>query len=435
MAGRVPDAKSGDIFNAGVRAGLGPAIAGSLVGGVLPLSPMVAGAAAGLTLLASMITFHPSMVLLAVLPSAFIPTRVGPGWGDMSLADAILVLGIVTAVPRIRSLQGDVGRLVQLVALYLVALIPVLVSSLTFTAIFEWTHRAALLGGGLLVGVTIARLRQEQPATLLFLLMAAAISVAACITALLTGFGPAFPLGISKNHTGGLIIVGLLILAAAPIMLSARTSTLLATVLFAGLLATRSRAAMLALFLGMAFLLFRRRGNIREARVLVLVAAAGGAVFVSLVSLTAEQALPSTTRISSLSVRAELSRVAYDYWRGAPILGQGIRYYRDEERFEFPEPLAGQSLYGDDEKPHPHNLLLEVLSESGVEGLLATAVLLVGAVVVIVRSRSLWADAAGAALIATIALGSLDVFWVAGRTTVPWVLLGISAATNGGRRR
>ncbi|MDQ4144116.1 MAG: O-antigen ligase family protein [Actinomycetota bacterium] len=414
----------------GRMAGAGLVIAGALLGGVFPLAPLIAGAFGGLALLAAVIAFHPRVVLLAVLPAAFIPVRVGSGLIEMSIADAILVLGILAALPRIHAIHGFVRGLAQIVAFYLAALIPVVVASPTIPAALEWAHRGALVGGGLLVGAAVARLQQERPAILLFLAASTAISIAACVTALRTGFDPAFPLGISKNHAGGLITAGLLILAAAPTRLGRRTSIGLAIVLFIGLLATQSRGAMVALFAGIGFLLLRRDANIRDPRVITLLVAGASAALFSLASLTSEEALPSSVRISSLSSRAEFARVAYNYWREAPLLGQGIRYYRDDERFEFPEPLVDEALYGDDEKPHPHNLLLEVLSESGAQGLIATAVLVVGAIVISVRLRSAWGDAAGAVLIGAVVAGSLDVFWVAGKMTVPWVIIGIGAGVR-----
>ena len=97
-------------------------------------------------------------------------------------------------------------------------------------------------------------------------------------------------------------------------------------------------------------------------------------------------------------------------WSQQPWVGAGLRWwYTDRFPFAF----------------QPPNAEMEVLSSTGVIGLAAFLVLMLGALVVLWKMDPVYGTAAFAVLGSRFVQGQLDLFWVAAQTSIPFVIVGI----------
>jgi O-antigen ligase len=362
-------------------------------------------------------------VLLAVLPAAFLTTRVA---GDAaSLSDLVLVAGAAAAAVSVRAWWRPVlARPLLLVAAYQAVLLLAVIWNPGQAPLVDWLHRGAMMGGGLVVGYALAAEDRVERAVQAYVGACLVVAGAAVVAAVTNGFEPVYPLGIGKNLAGGLLAVALVVSLA--LLREARWNGLACVLLALGVAATQSRAAALAVAVGVGWILLRER-RVRAFLVPFLVAGVAG----TLLAVSALQSERVDDGLGSVETRVEFRRVAMEYWRDAPLLGQGLRFYADTDHFAFPRAQ-------DDAAPgggirHPHNMVVEALSEAGVIGLGALVALLAGALM-LVRDRRPLAVAASAACVVTVTLGLFDLYWLAGRTTVPWVLLGLAFAAAWARR-
>jgi O-antigen ligase len=115
---------------------------------------------------------------------------------------------------------------------------------------------------------------------------------------------------------------------------------------------------------------------------------------------------------NTVNSRLSAYQVSIDRWQDNPFFGAGIRW------FKWP----GQ------ETVEPHSALFATLSETGLWGLIAVALLFGGAWWVMRTDRSPLATAALAVLAVRLVEGQVAIFWLAGTMTLPWLLVGLAAA-------
>jgi hypothetical protein len=375
----------------------------------------------GLVLFASAIAFPRFILSIALLATLF-ARRVGPAQFDLSVADAVTVLGVIAAlrfVPwRDRRLRLVLGGL----AIYLGALAVTLISNNALRSVLEWGHRGLLFGGSILIGVAIVHAGVVRPALRLFVLGSSIVAVFATVDTLLSGFQPAQMGFINKNHSGVVLAAAFLVVwAAAPRLNWPReVILLLRLVLIVGLAATQSRAAAIGLVVALAVrpLLQGNRGRRRQVSIALLVACA------ALLALTAvsinERDLSRPTnelKFNAINTRTDvLSTTFNDVFLDNRLVGAGLRYWTD--------PAAPF--------PTPHNWVVGELAEGGVIALAGILVLLGATAIALRRSTALLAELAMLAFVLRVTQGFADIFWVAGPLTAALILTGLGITNDPG---
>jgi O-antigen ligase len=361
--------------------------------------------------------------LLAALPASFAGWRLSaPGLGSgLSFADAALAVAVTLAVLKSAKMSEQAVLLFRAVAVYLVILLPAVVAHPTSSAVIDWFHRAFLMMGGLMVGTELANIGLRSKALRWFITTESVISLVAIAQWLASGFRPAYPLGVSKNLAGEILAGCLLasLVLGREIGISRKLLFSSRLILTLGLIATQSRGAWLGLTV--ALIVFAVRARLRSAYLVLIAAIFVSAATYTLVSLSSESKLQNSQQTSSFDSRRNFETVAYGYFEKSPIVGQGIRYYLDP-KFHFPQPLSSQS----GTRPSPHDLLLEALSEAGLVGLIAIGTLVILVVRRLSRRPGPFYTLALAAFLGNFTHGLVDIYWLAGSLTVPWIFMGLA---------
>jgi O-antigen ligase len=220
-----------------------------------------------------------------------------------------------------------------------------------------------------------------------------------------------------KNPTGQMIANAILLLIGYRPL---RRYALCVLGLVPGLVFTGSRGAILALVVGLIVILAFQRSRSgamlgRVAVVLVLSFAVYSTLPVSLQTrLTTLTPGVGSPGAYSLYVRSQYARDAEQIIKAHPWVGIGVGNY-----------LAGNSLNGT-QAQDPHDVLLLQAAEGGY--LLAASFVVLIALVVLALKRMREVDVAAAAagvMVATVAHGLVDVYWVRGTPMLSWLLVGM----------
>jgi O-antigen ligase len=366
-----------------------PVLAGIALGASLPAMQDLAGANVGVHVVAS------DIVLV------FFAARL---LGDVAVGRAL---------PVVRAL-----RPVTLAVLPYSALMLVLFGAhVGSTSLLNTIQRFELFLLPLLVGTFLA-LRQEHVRVLKAYVVA---------TTLVAVTWPLNPLHLQKNPAGQLMANAVLLLVGLPAL---RRFFPLLPLVALGLLATQSRGAIFATLIGVAvILLMQRGGDVRfvASRVLPLL----------IVAVVVFQWMPSDARarVTSFSASPGTSGgysvyIRDRYWQDAariasahPLIGIGIGNYLAGDR--------GAGTIAND----PHDVVLLEAAEGGYGLAAAFLVLVIASAFALRRMRRIaLAPAAAGVLLATVAHGLVDVYWVRGTPVLGWLLVGMVCGTAAARR-
>ena len=224
---------------------------------------------------------------------------------------------------------------------------------------------------------------------------------------------------LQHNPTGQFIANAILLLLGVRAL---RRFTPLLLLLVPGLILTVSRGAILATAIGALVILVLQRRRVSSVVALVLPAALLAVAAFALAPsslqtrLTTFSAGTSTPAQYAIYVRHQEARDAHRIINAHPWTGVGIGNY-----------LAADSKITAYPSQDPHQVLLLQEAEGGYL-LAASFILLVGgALVVLARYRALdLAPAAAGVLLATVAHGFVDVYWVRGTPVLGWLLVGMA---------
>lgn len=369
----------------------------------------------GLVLLA----FRPLAIAVLSVPATFMVKRLGPG-GAVSYSDVVLAAAAVLALPALAG-TPELKRLrpaLRALGIYLTALLAGVLVNQSLRADLEWMHRLVLVGGSLVVGAWLVREGGTRIALRLLLAMALFFAVASIVTSLKSGFAPAYPLGFHKNFAGSVLATTLVTLIAAPrefgVPGAVRVPSLI--VISLGLLATQSRAALLAAGLGTLIWFFRSlKGRPPRALLLGVVIATG---FVSFASWSVVQQLndKATLNTSSVGVRLQVEARTREIWRTSPIVGVGLKYFNT-------------GAFGP-EAVTPNNVIDNELAESGLVGAVGFVLFEGSLIIILFRRREPLALAALAVVTGRLLHGMVDIYWTAGTVTLPFLIAGMALARS-----
>jgi hypothetical protein len=391
------------------------------LGFLVPRSPAWALALSTILVAVAVSVRLPAVVLVAVLPGAYASWRLGPASVGLSLADATLLVGAVAAVPFVPWGAPGLRRALAGLAAYEAILLLAVAGHPSERAVVEWGHRILLVGGSLMVGAALVRLVSLRPAIRFYLVASAVVAAAACTYAVTHHFQPAYPFGFQKNAAGLLLALAFLVSVVAPRLAGVPVGLLnpLRVLLVLGMLATQSRGSMVATIAGLAAVqLFGSER--RRAAPLVLVAALAMCAVVVVVTQSQDERArldPSAAKYYGIGARQAVNSQAMEIWSHQRPLGAGLRYFRD--------PVFATS--------EPHNVLIVSLAETGVVGLVGLLLLLVAAGSALRGLTGELATLARVVFVVRLLGGMFDIFWVAGRGSLPWVLVGAAVSVHATR--
>ena len=351
----------------------------------------------------------PLIIAMLAVPGVLIVHRVGGASLNLSGSDVLTVAGVAAAFPLLRSDMRTTARLLGIAVAYQAITVIVVLAHPNAKDVFEWWHRLFLVGGSIVIGAALGRARRASATVSAFLVAATALAVAAIVTSLAHGFAPAYPFGYQKNFVGAMTASAVVIAMLRPawLRISAGWSLCIALLCAAGLLASQSRGAMVAL--AAAILIAAVRQGRLSSRSIVAIAIVVPLVIFAVASFRQESS--QHVQFNSLRYRSDYSALAYREWHLSPVVGQGFRF------FERPGALL---------QTDAHNVIASTLAESGLVGLLALALLLLAA------TRAMWrlpvevGTIAIALIVGRFVHGLFDVYWVAGSSTLPWLVVGMA---------
>ncbi|MGI8759170.1 MAG: O-antigen ligase family protein [Acidimicrobiales bacterium] len=378
--------------------------------------PVLALALAGVVVVAVLAVTDPLAIALLSLLGVWVIARTGAGGVDLSGSDALLVLGAVVAFPLAPWANPSLRRVLGAVLVFQAVLFVTVLASPTPASLFEWGHRFFLTGGSVVVGAALAARGRTRSALGAFVVVTSVMGALTAGLSVAGGFAPTVAiLGFHKNFIGSMMLVGLVVshLAPASTGLSRHQLAVAKGVCVAGLLASQSRGAIVALLVALIVATVGSRDVRRRSAPLfvVLVPLALFAFF----SIRSQVEQPADAT-SSVTERARFREQGLEAWEASPVLGQGMRFFEQGE-------LALTS--------DPHNVVVSSLSETGVVGLAALVGLLAVTARVLWRIRTGLALAALAVVVARFTHGLFDVYWVAGTQALPWMIVGMALADAG----
>lgn len=393
---------------------LGAALLTLLLGWLAPQQPLLGIVLAAAVLIVGIAALDAGLVPLVCLPFLYITQRVELGGLDVSVSDVALGIGVLVVLAfGHRAYSPPVRALLWLTAIYQAATLFTVVANPYPANAVEWVHTWFLIGGALLLGWAVGRSGHGRAGLHLMLLTTCVLSGWVLLRAggnvLQGSFEPVYlPYGMHKNFLGTVLGITALIAYVRPVWLglSRRFGLVIFSWLALGVVATQSRQALVALGIALIVLVLRSRTDRRRSKAILLAVAPALLVVLTLV----RDQVASDNEHNSWNQRLTWFRDSVDIWSSDPVFGVGLRWWYTDR---FPGGFQ------------PPNAELEVLTSSGVMGLLGFLVLMVGSVVVLARVDPLYGALALLAVLSRFVQGQLDLFWVAAQCSIPFAIAGV----------
>jgi hypothetical protein len=362
---------------------LRPTVTAVLVGAALPALPSIAGTSLG----SSNVALSDVMLVLA-------------------FAGILLSAAVGTSVPTIRSLRPVAVPLLQY-GVFVLLLLPVHLARVEF---LKTAQRFELFLIPVAVGAFVALRGRHVRVLQAYVLATTALAV----------IWPIHTFGMQKNPVGQMIANAIIVLVGVRAL---RGLLLCLPPLVLGLFLTQSRGALIAALIGFVVLSIAsgaRPGGFLARRGLALV----------VLALVAFAFMPASVkdRVTSLSASPNAP--------GAYAVQIRQRYAHDAGRIIAAHPWSGigvgDYLAGDPahatQTSDPHDVVLLEAAEGGYAFAVSFVVLILGSVFALSRlSRAVAvAPAAIAVLLATVAHGLGDIYWVRGTPVLGWLLVGMA---------
>lgn len=387
-----------------VAGGAAVVAAGTLAGVVSARSPAFALPAAVVVLLIAIAFIDLTYVLVIAFVCSFLITyRAGP----MSVADLALGVGIVVALLMLR---GRGARSLQPLlwggAFYLAMTLPQLLLNPYPENYIEWSREVMLVTGAAVVGFVIAREGKARLALSLFVILCCAMAVPALVSTLTGGNGFVGPW--HKNAVGGFLMYGAVIAFANPPWMGWKPIWSYSAFAMCGLGMLSSRQAIVGTLVGVLVVGMRPRfHNGRRSRLMPLVLVPT-AWFVYLA--VAEQ-LTEDNPFNSASQRLAWYADSITVWLLSPVYGVGHRWW-----------TTWRTGYGGFQPP---NAEIEVLTTTGVLGLIGFLGMFASAIWLLWRMDPVYGTVGLATVVARFTQGQFDLYWVAGHAAILWIVAGI----------
>jgi O-antigen ligase len=330
----------------------------------------------------------------------------------VTLSDLLLVLivagillqAVITgSAPAIRALR-PVALPLTVYASVMIVLLP---AHLSFGEVVKTGQRFELFVFPLLVGAFAALAGRHLMMLQAYVLSATVLAVAWPLN-LLAG---------QKNGVGQLIGSAILLLVGVPAL---RRLLPCLVILVPALLVTESRGAIIATIVGVVVIMAMQglaaRLILTRAVPLAVIAAVAFVLMPVATQdrITTVSAGTETRAAYAIEYRQKYKRDAWQIIRAHPLTGVGVGNYVAGNTYD----LTGST--------DPHQVLLLQAAEGGYVLAAAFVLLIVGSVIVLYRMRRVdIAPAATGVLVASVAHGLVDVYWVRVTPVLGWLLVGM----------
>ncbi len=399
------------------------ALLGLISGYLAVREPKLAVVFLGLGAVLALIALSPISIALLVAPASFNVSRLSIGHG-IALPDAVLLIATVLSFPALARLGTPRGvtNIRRWFGVYLVAMLAIVVIHPSSRSLVEAGHRTLLVVGPLSVGAWIYLSGRTRLALRLLVGVGAVVGMILFIAGAAHGFRSTalLPLGLNKNYVGSVLGLSMLVALAAPRELELKPELRYAAIaaMGGGLVASHSRAAMLALVVGIFVWFLRTRSDYRKRGFIIAAVLAAGFLTYAIYLVSGEIANKQATQsTNSVAVRNQTEDATIALWRTSPVVGVGIYYYTDPAYQEVNRFLVA-----------PTNAVVEALAEGGIVLAAGFIIFNVGAVSVLLRYRNPLAVAGLACVADRLAQGMVDIFWTAGNSSLPWLIVGMGMA-------
>jgi hypothetical protein len=373
----------------------------------------------GGAIVTAMCFLFPVAMMMMVFPATYAYWRVGPAAVGMSVTDLLAMLATVAALPYVPWRSPAFKRALLATSMYAVMIGVTDIAHPTKATLAETGHRFILVMGAICVGAALARLGRAQLAMRVMLASSAVVALGSIAFTFTHGLAPAFPFGMQKNSAGVLLTMSfVMLLTGARVIALPRWLTFsLGALLLVGLGATQSRGSGLALVVVFSVYLLRNgwQGQFRKvaklAPVAIVVSIAILVIAAATINsedakLTGAQAKYNTVGSRETSYSAAIDKVFIP----APVFGGGLKW--------FNLPNAPGTI--------PHDLIVGELSEVGLFGTAGFIAWLWLLLLVCRRLRTEMGEMAWYVFVVRILASAVDIFWVAGPGTLPFLVIGLA---------
>lgn len=388
-------------------------VAGALALGALTVANYMVGlAVAGGVALLAVAVADPVFLAVAAFPATLLVQRAGGSGAGSSLgvSDVVLALALVAVLPRVNWRAGGLLKSALVPALgYELLTLPTVLAHPNVHDSLEWGHRLVMVAGALVVGWAVGASGRAAQAASTFLAGCVVLAVVALEHAVALHFQPAQFGQYQKNFIGSMMWAGAVMAHLNPPWLGVprRFAGMSKYICVLGLLASQSKQSMIALVF-VILLLAVMQPNVRR-RSALLVASLVPVVVVGIIVL--ETGIARSSKFNTVAVRTTALGSDLKVWLLDPVFGQGMRWF-------YLKPFLSYI--------QPPNILVETLADSGLLGLLATLVLLVGSIRLYRRMPAAVGTIAIALVLGRVVQSLFDVYWVSAGTTLPWLVAGLS---------
>ncbi|GAB6859019.1 hypothetical protein JCM13591A_31240 [Microbacterium xylanilyticum] len=350
-----------------------------------------------------------SLIPVVAVPATMVMDRVGP----MSISDFVLGGATVIALLLLRGKGAAAMQpLLWAGAIYMALTAPQLILNPYLGNAIEWAHELVLVVGSMVVGFVIGRDGRARLALSSYALIGCGIAATTIVVAFQEGFGPPVYLGmLHKNAIGGILMVAALIVFANPPWLRWRPVWGYAAFALCGggILAAQSRQAIIGLLIGVVIIGSRPRHHNGKRSRWIWLALVPAAYFVY-VEVTAQLA-DSADAFNSSAQRLAWYADSITVWKMSPLFGVGHRWW-----------VAGYTGFSGFQPP---NAELEVLTTVGIVGLVGFLLMFGASMWLTARMDPAYGTLAFAVIAARLVQGQFDLYWVAGQSSILWIIAGI----------
>jgi hypothetical protein len=320
-------------------------------------------------------------------------------------------------LPHVPWHNRTLRRVLAGLGFYLTLLLIVVLAHPTDRAKIEWVHRLVLYGGAVMIGAAIAHRHQIRNSLRALVYVATLVGLVAVLDTLTHGLQPAYPFGLHKNGAGPMLAMVAMLLIAAPWRVEIRPSVLrhMRIIIIAGVFATQSRGAGLALVAVICIYALRHKRARQRAPIFFLLVATV-LIAVSVVTLKDQQ--ENNPKFNGVELRQNTIDAALnDAWAHNRITGAGLKYF-----------AATFNTAGGAEQ-----IFVAELSEAGLIGLLGLLVMTTNTWLVLQPRRDPLGEAAFLVFTLDLLYALTGIFWVAGTLTLPMLIVGLAVGEDPAR--
>lgn len=348
-----------------------------------------------------------SLIPVLAVPATMVMNRVGP----MSISDFVLGAASVVALLLLRGRGAlTLQPLIWAGTAYLALTAPQLLLNSYAANAIEWAHQVVLILGSMIVGFVVGREGRARFALSTYALISAGIAAATIATSLQNGFGPVYLGMLHKNSIGGILMLAAIIVFANPPWLGWKQYWAYAvfTLCGAGMLAAQSRQALIGLLVAVIIIGLRPRfhNGKRSRWIWFLLVPVGYFVYTEVV-----EQLSSGDAFNSSAQRLIWYADSVSVWLMSPIFGVGHRWW-----------VTGHTGYSGFQPP---NAELEVLTTVGAIGLFGFFAMFAAAAWLLYRLNPVYGTIGLAVVIGRFVQTQFDLYWVAGQSSILWIIAGI----------